>query len=323
MVRVGLPDSVDPKLHSLFPAEAELIPIPDTLDHPLNIDFWIPPLYPKAAKTIYPKLQGMKVVQGLWAGVDWLIPMLPPEVILCDAQGAHNAATAEWVIMAILASLKYLPFYFGVQHSGVWSRRFEASALFSAVHKEPAASYPPALVEDLCGKKVLIMGYGAIGEAIEQRLSPFGVEIVRIARGARPEPVVHAVSELHSLLPDADIVVLIVPLTRETTGMFGPQEFALLKQGALLVNAARGPVVDTNALVETLYAGKIRAALDVTDPEPLPQGHPLWTAPNLLLTPHVAGSTGQFMPRALQIAANQVRRFIAGQPLANVVSNGY
>lgn len=323
MVRVGLPDSIDPKLYSLFPSEAQIIPIPDTLDHPLAIDFWIPPLYPKPGRAIYSHLNGVKVVQGLWAGVDWLLSLLPPEVIVCDAQGAHTPATAEWTVTAILASLKYLPFYFDIQRSGKWSRRFEAPALYSAMHKEPAANYPPTQLEDVSGKRVLIVGYGAIGEAIEKRLLPFEVEIVRVARRARPQPEVHAVTDLHNLLPDADIVVLIVPLTTETTGMFGVKEFALLKQGALLVNAARGPVVDTNALVEALNAGKIRAALDVTDPEPLPQDHPLWTAPNLLLTPHVAGSTGQFMPRALQIAADQVRRLIAGQPLLNVVANGY
>ncbi len=323
MVRVGLPDSIYPKLHSLFPPEAQLIPIPDTLEHPLTIDFWIPPLYPKPGKAIYAHLNGLKVVQGLWAGVDWLVSLLPPEVILCDAQGAHTTATAEWTIMAILASLKYLPFYFDIQRSGKWSQRFEAPKLYSAVHQQPASNYPPIQVEELSGKRVLILGYGAIGEGIEKRLLPFEVEVVRVARRARSQPVVHAVTELRNLLPDADIVVLVVPLTEETTGMFGPEEFALLKQGALLVNAARGAVVHTDALVEALKAGKIRAALDVTDPEPLPQDHPLWTAPNLLLTPHVAGSTGQFMPRALQIAADQVRRWIAGQPLINIVSNGY
>lgn len=323
MVRVGLPDSIDPKLYSLFPPEAEIVPIPDTLDHPIEIDIWIPPLFPKPAQSIFPHLKGLRVAQGLWAGVDWLLALVPPEVIVCDAQGAHTPATAEWAITAILGALKYLPFYFDVQRSGKWSRRFEAPAIFNKAHNTVAPSYPPTLVEDLSGKRVLIVGYGAIGEGIEKRLLPFEVEIVRVARTARQEPQVHAITELHSLLPQADVIVLIVPLTQETTGMFGPKEFALLKQGALLVNAARGPVVDTNSLVEALQAGRIRAAIDVTDPEPLPEGHPLWSAPNLLLTPHVAGSTERFMPRALQVAADQVRRFIAGEPLANVVSNGY
>lgn len=323
MIRVGLPDSIDPQLLSLFPSEAQIIPLPDTLDRPIEIDFWIPPLYPAQAKTIFPFLHGVKVAQGLWAGVDWLLSLVTPEVIVCDAQGAHTPATAEWTVMAILASLKYMPFYFEVQRGGKWSRRFGAQELYSSVHKKTAPSYPPALVEDVSGKQVLIIGYGAIGEAIEKRLQPFEVEVIRVARRARPESAVHAITELHSLLPTADIVVLIVPLTKETTRMFGKAEFALLKQGALLVNAARGPVVDTDTLVEALNAGKIRAALDVTDPEPLPKEHPLWNAPNLLLTPHVAGATERFMPRALQVAADQVRRLIAGQPLMNVVSDGY
>lgn len=323
MIRVGLPDSVDPQLLSLFPSEAQIIRLPDTLDHPVEVDFWIPPLYPAQAKAIFPFLRGVKVAQGLWAGVDWLLALVTPEVIVCDAQGAHTPATAEWAVMAILASLKYMPFYFEVQHEGKWSRRFEAQKRYGAMHQKPAPDYPPALVEDLSGKKVLIVGYGAIGEAIEKRLLPFEVEITRVARRPRPEPVVHAIASLHSLLPDADVIVLIVPLTKETTGMFGTAEFALLKQGALLVNAARGPVVDTQALVSALNAGKIRAAVDVTDPEPLPAGHPLWSAPNLLLTPHVAGATERFMPRALQIAADQVRRLIAGEPLINIVSDGY
>jgi phosphoglycerate dehydrogenase-like enzyme len=124
---------------------------------------------------------------------------------------------------------------------------------------------------------------------------------------------------LDTLLPRAEVVVLILPSTEESRGLIGRRQFALLQQGALLVNAARGPIVDTDALVEALQSGRIRAALDVTDPEPLPEGHPLWSCPNLLLTPHVAGSTPQFAPRALRIAADELRRYIKGQPLHNVV----
>jgi len=113
--------------------------------------------------------------------------------------------------------------------------------------------------------------------------------------------------------------VLILPSTAETQGLIGPRQLALMQQGALLVNAARGPIVDTNALAEALQSGRIRAALDVTDPEPLPEGHPLWSCPNLLLTPHVAGSSPQFAPRSLQTAAGELRRYIDGEPLQNVV----
>jgi len=129
----------------------------------------------------------------------------------------------------------------------------------------------------------------------------------------------HAVSELDSLLPQAEVVVLILPSTEETRGLIGSRQFALMRQGALLVNAARGPIVQTDALVEALQQGKIRAAIDVTDPEPLPDGHPLWSCPNLLITPHIAGSSKEFSRRALHTAANELRRYMNGEPLHNVV----
>lgn len=150
-------------------------------------------------------------------------------------------------------------------------------------------------------------------------LAPFDVHMLRVARTARAKPAVHAVSDLDSLLPRAGIVVLILPFTAETHRLIGPRQLALMPQGALLVNAARGPVVDTDALVDSLQSGKIRAALDVTDPEPLPDGHPLWSCPNLLLTPHVGGSSPQFAPRSLQTAAGELRRYMNGEPLHNVV----
>jgi phosphoglycerate dehydrogenase-like enzyme len=175
------------------------------------------------------------------------------------------------------------------------------------------------MLEELTGKTVLLVGYGAIGKEIERMLAPFDVELLRLARTARIDPPVHAVSDLDSLLPLAQIVVLILPSTAETRGLIGSRQFALMKQGTLLVNAARGPIVDTNALIVALNAGHIRAALDVTDPEPLPDGHPLWSCPHLLITPHVGGSSPQFAPRAVRTAAAELRRYIAGEPLKNVV----
>jgi phosphoglycerate dehydrogenase-like enzyme len=181
------------------------------------------------------------------------------------------------------------------------------------------------LGDDLACKTVLIIGYGSIGAAIEARLKPFEVKnIVRVARTARKEPEVFAVSQLHRLLPEADIVVAIVPLTAETQGILGAAEIGLMKPGALLVNAARGPVVATDALVDALQQDRIRAVLDVTDPEPLPTGHPLWSAPNCMITPHVGGSTPEFIHRAFRFGAEQVRRFMAGKELENVVTDaGY
>jgi phosphoglycerate dehydrogenase-like enzyme len=180
------------------------------------------------------------------------------------------------------------------------------------------------LTDDLAGKKVLIVGYGSIGAAIEARLAPFGTSIIRLARTARNYPEVFAVDDLRRLLPEADIVVLIVPLTAKTRGLIGAAEIALMKPDALLVNAARGQVVNTDALVDALQNNRLRAVLDVTDPEPLPSGHPLWSAPNCMITPHVGGSTPEFIHRAFRFGAEQIRRFIAGEELQNVVTDaGY
>jgi phosphoglycerate dehydrogenase-like enzyme len=173
----------------------------------------------------------------------------------------------------------------------------------------------------LAGKTVLIVGYGSIGRSIEERLAPFGVNILRVARSAKPG--VESVDHLPALLPGADVVVLIVPLTPETQHLMNEGTIGLMKQGALLVNAARGPVVETEALLKALTEGRIRAALDVTDPEPLPQGHPLWKAPNLLLTPHVGGSSPLYMSRAFDLVGKQVALFAKGEPLKNVVEGLY
>ena len=184
--------------------------------------------------------------------------------------------------------LKYFPFYLEVQRTGQWKKRFEASAHYAEISGDKRPLYPPVMLEELTGKNVLMVGYGAIGQQIERMLEPFHVELVRVARSPRTEPEVHAVSELDSLLPRAQVVILILPATPDSIKLIGARQLALMPQGALLVNAARGPIVETDALVEALNSGRIRAALDVTDPEPLPDGHPLWTCPNLLITPHVA-----------------------------------
>jgi phosphoglycerate dehydrogenase-like enzyme len=253
------------------------------------------------------------------AGTEWIPPVVGPHVTICNAHGAHNISTAEWALTAILSMLKYLPLYLDIQRSGQWKRRFEASAHYVSLTGDTRPLYPPVLAEELTGKTVLLVGYGAIGKEIERMIAPFNIEMLRVARSARTNPEVHPVSELDTLLPRAEIVVLILPSTDETRGLIGSRQFALMRQGALLVNAARGPIVDTDALVEALNAGHMRAALDVTEPEPLPEGHPLWSCPNLLITPHIGGATPQFAPRALHTAANELRRYINGEPLHNVV----
>jgi len=320
MLKVGVPEAFDPDLFRLLPGGIDLQVIPAHPDRTYEVEFWIAP-WGKHAGDMWPHLRGVRVVQATLAGVDALLKLLPQDVTLCDARGVHNISTSEWTVAAILASLKYFPFYGEVQREGIWSLRREAESRYLAMHPGAKHLYPAVLCEELHGKRVLIVGYGAIGSAIEDRLRPFGVAITRVARSARDG--VFGVEELPELLPSADIVVLIVPFTSQTRGMMGAKELALLKPGALLVNAARGPVVDTDALLAALHAGRIRAAIDVTDPEPLPDGHPLWSAPNLLITPHVAGSTPMFMTRAMAFAATQVGRYLRGEPLENVVSGEY
>lgn len=320
MLRVGYPSAIDAEFLCDFPPEVELIPLPDDLDHEVNIDVWIPGIFAKRSSRLWPYLRGVRLILALMAGTEWIPPLAGPHVTICNARGAHDIPTAEWTISAILAMLKYFPLYLDMQRSGQqWKRRHEASAHYASITGDARSLYPPVTLEELTGKRVLLVGHGAIGKEIEQMLTPFHVKLVRVARTARTEPSVHAVRELDALLPQAEIVILILPLTAESHHLIGRRQISLMQQGTLLVNAARGPIVDTDALVEALQAGHIRAALDVADPEPLPEGHPLWGCPNLLVTPHVGGSSPQFAPRALRIAAGELRRYMAGKPLKNVV----
>jgi phosphoglycerate dehydrogenase-like enzyme len=297
----------------------ELIPLPNDLEHIVEIDVWIPDPYPTRGMRVWPWLRGVRLILSLMTGTEWIPGAAGPHVTICNAQGAHSISTAEWTLSAILAMLKYFPLYIDVQRSGVWKRRFEACTQYANITGDTRAMYPPILIEELTGKTVLIVGHGSIGKEIERMLEPFHVELMRVARTTRTSPQVHAICALDSLLPRADVVILILPLTAESHHLIGSRQLCLMRQGTLLVNAARGPIVDTDALVEALNSGRIRAAIDVTDPEPLPEGHPLWSCPNLLLTPHIAGSSPQFAPRSLRIAADELRRYIAGEPMRNVV----
>lgn len=319
MLRVGYPATIAAELFTGFPEDVELIALSEHLDHDVEIEVWIPDPYPTRAQRIVPRLHGVRLVLSLMAGTEWIPGAMGPHVTICNAHGAHNISTAEWTLSAILATLKYFPLFLDVQRSGAWKRRFEASAHYAEITGDPRPHYPPVMQEELTGKTVLLVGYGSIGKEIERFLFPFNVNLVRIARRARTEPLVHAISELEGLLPQAEVVILILPLTEESRGLIGSKQLGLMRQGALLVNAARGPVVQTDALVEALNAGRVRAALDVTDPEPLPAGHALWSCPNLLLTPHVGASSPQFAPRAIKTAADELRRYMAGEPLRNVV----
>lgn len=323
MVRVGVDESLSDALLTDFPREAEIVRIPRNPTGIVDVDFWILPFQRRDAADAFSHLRGVKVIQSMMAGVDWITPWLPKDVILCDGRGIHDISASEWVLAAILSSLKRFPLYRDMQLREEWKGQASVDDGFLNEGGAQVGQYR-VLGDDLAGKTVLIVGYGSIGAAIEARLIPFGVQVQRVARSARTTPEVHAVDDLRHLLPEADIVVVIVPLTAETRGLIGSTEIGLMKHGALLVNAARGPVVVTDALVEALADRRIRAALDVTDPEPLPASHPLWLAPNCLITPHVGGSTPEFIHRAFQFGAEQVRRFVAGKTLENIVTDaGY
>jgi phosphoglycerate dehydrogenase-like enzyme len=265
-----------------------------------DVEFVVVPLdTPPEALRMLGSLPKLRTVQILTAGADAVLPYLPDGVTLCNARGAHSAGTAEWAVGAMVASLREFPRFALDQRDRRWE---------------------PAPTEPVRGKHVLIVGYGDIGAAVERRLAGWEVTVGRVARHARDG--VHAIGELPGLLPDADVVVILLPVTDETRKLVDKDFLGAMKDGALLVNAARGVIVDTDALVAELTRGRLRAALDVTDPEPLPDGHPLWTAPGLLLTPHVGGAVNDSSARAYQVAGDQLRRLAAGEPLRNIIGDG-
>jgi phosphoglycerate dehydrogenase-like enzyme len=287
-----------------------------------EVEFYVPSFFPSpAGSAVLSQMRGLRVVQTLTAGVDWLRPHLPSPVALCNARGAHDASTAEWVVAAMLGALRSFPAFSAEQAHGRWAYQG---------------------TDQLATKNVLIVGYGAIGAAVERRLAGFEVTVRRVARTPRPpvvdteaartEPAgtgtagaggVAGLAELPSLLPEADVVVLLVPFTADTRGLADARFLARMKDGALLVNAARGAVVDTAALVAEVTSGRLRAALDVTDPEPLPPEHPLWSLPGVFITPHVAASTPVSRQHAARLVREQAEAYLRGEPLRNVISGAY
>ncbi|MFF8862631.1 2-hydroxyacid dehydrogenase [Streptomyces sp. NPDC015139] len=265
------------------------------------VEFFVMPYtFTGAALPLLPALPHLRVLQSLSAGVDDVLPHLPAGVTLCNAAGVHSASTAEHAVTLTLASLRGIPAFVRSQDAGRWTSGFR-----------------PALAD----RTVLLIGHGSIGSAVEARLTAFECDVLRVAGTARelPQGPVHSMDALPSLLPRADVVVLTVPLTDTTRGLVDARFLARMKDGALLVNVARGAVVDTTALVGALRTGRLSAALDVTDPEPLPPEHPLWTTPHTLISPHAAATTSAYRPRALALVRAQLARYTAGEPLANVV----
>jgi phosphoglycerate dehydrogenase-like enzyme len=272
--------------------------VPDSVT---EVEVYVPPYQMRpAVADVLPRMTNLRLVQTLSAGVDNVRSRIPDGVTLCNGRGIHDASTAELALTLTLASLRGIPEFVRGQDRHEW--RF---------------GWRPALAD----RRVMIVGYGAIGEAIERRMAPFEVEVVRVARTAREG--VHAIEELPELLPDADVVVLVVPLTDATRGLVDADFLARMKDGALLVNVARGAVVVTDDLVAALQGGRITAATDVTDVEPLPADHPLWSAPGLLISPHVGGASSAMWPRAYRLVREQLTRYAAGEPLANVMAGDY
>jgi phosphoglycerate dehydrogenase-like enzyme len=264
---------------------------------------YVPP-YMSAPHTIelIEQMPRLRVVQTLTAGVDNVWPHLRAGVTLCNAAGVHDASTAELTLGLILASLRGIDDYARAMTTGTW------------IHGER-----PSLAD----KQVLVIGHGHVGQAIIARLLPFEVDVVRVGSHARTledGTYVHGIDEIHELLPDVDVVILIVPQTPATTGLVDAAFLARMKPGALLVNVARGRVVVTDDLLDAVRSGHVRAALDVTDPEPLPSDHPLWSTPGVLISPHVGGFTSAFLPRARRLVAAQLGRWARGESLANVMT---
>ena len=280
-------------------------------DPPASIDevelYVLPYLAGPAPARLMSAMPALRVAQTLTAGVDDVRPLVPEGVTLCNARGVHDASTAELTVALVLASLRGIPDF--VRAAGGWDGRRRDS---------------------LADRTVLIVGYGSVGAAVERRLSGFECEVRRVARtrrggidGRDGVDAVHDMGALDDLLPTADVVILTVPMTEQTRGLVDAAFLSRMPDGALLVNVSRGPVVRTDALLEEVASGRLRAALDVTDPEPLPPDHPLWSSPNVLISPHVGGNTTAFLPRAMRLVAEQLRRHAEGEPLLNVIRDAY
>jgi phosphoglycerate dehydrogenase-like enzyme len=291
--RVAVRESAFERLREVAPAGVEVVLLDDDLDLE-TVDFLIPSNADKSTLEALPGLTRVAVVQTISAGTDWVEKRVPPQATLCNARGTRDRPVAEWVMGALL---------------GVSSRTLECAS---------ATSWSKLELEDLESWTVLIVGMGSIGHQVGAFLEPFGARVVGVASRARDD--LHGIDELPALLPSADAVVVLAPLTNDTRGLIGAAELAAMRDGALLVNAARGAVVDTDALVAEVATARLRAVLDVTDPEPLPDGHPLWTAPGVLsITPHMAGDSPPGHRRAIDLAARQIARWLAGEELENVV----
>jgi len=290
----ALPEGVDLRLWDLeSPAPAA------------RIDVVVPPYM--GGTDALRSLSGLDIglVQSQSIGYDGVAEALPAGIPFANAASVHEASTAELAVGMIIAAQRQLPRFVRAQARGEWS---------------------PVFAESLADRRVLLVGFGGVGTAIARRLAPFEVQLTAVARTARTERVdgigevtVRGMDDLDTLLPEAEIVVLSLPATAQTHHLFDAGRIARMPRGALLVNVGRGPLIDTGALVQALQADAIRAACDVFETEPLPEGHPLWSAPNMLITPHGGGASTAMNPRIARLVRHQIERMLAGQPPVNLV----
>ncbi|MFC6152982.1 2-hydroxyacid dehydrogenase [Nocardioides yefusunii] len=270
----------------------------DALTH---VDLWVPDY--STHPSVIDRVQAfgsVGAVQLQTAGYDGVPERMPAGVSLHSAVGVHDDATAEHAVGMTLAVLRGIPESVRNADTGTWVRMPGRQSLADA--------------------RVMILGYGSIGRAVAERLVPMKAHVTGVATRPRPDDVVGQVrgfDELDALLPKQDVVIVLVPHNAATDKLVDASFLAKMADGALLVNVARGGVADTDAILAE--AGRLRFALDVTDPEPLPDGHPLFNAPGVLITPHVAGGTTAMLPRMAAVIRAQVTRLVAGEPLAHVV----
>jgi phosphoglycerate dehydrogenase-like enzyme len=265
-----------------------------------RITFFVPRYFGgRAAVEPAVRMPKLTVLQLLTAGYDDAVEFLRSGVTLCNARGVHDESTAELAVALAIAGRRGFASFAEGQGRGEWRH----------------ARWPA-----LTDSRIAVVGHGSIGRTVVRMLSTFEVSVTAFSRSGT-DGSTHA-SALTDVIGTFDIVIVVVPLTEETLGLFGRRLLARMKDGALLVNVSRGAVVDTAALLTELHSRRLHAALDVTQPEPLPPDHPLWRAPNCLITPHVGGDTTAFEPRARRLVHDQLQRVVAGEPLVNVVRTG-
>ncbi len=268
----------------------------------LDVEFFVPPggFHVRARlATLLPKMSRLKVIQSRLAGIDHFDPFAPPEVTICNLRGAHNCSVAEYVVGMVVAHFREFRWY------------FEAQRLGNAERRE---------TDSISEKTVLILGYGEIGQAIEHALSGFDVTVVRVASRARAG--VHGPESLLGLAQGANVLVLTLPLVDTTRNLVDANVLAALPDGALVVNVSRGGVIDQRSLLEQVRAGRLHAVLDTVDPEPLPLHHPLRTTPGIVYTPHIAASVHNWKIPLYRLIGRQLRHYLDGEPLENVVRMG-